>query len=173
VLTYAVWSSTKDGFSVYVTLSRTVRLSVSIISSSVSSVKINNRHVRNYCRHSLMHFANIMKILESYSFYTEICFTVRMQIRNQLRDFWVCPYCILSSQYTILPDKMLKPSRPRVCMYVSFGQGSSLLWTHTLRPFRPRVIAYKYAITAYHNSSQAVPTPVLPKEWCSKLGIWQ
>jgi len=22
-----------------------------------------------------------------------------------------------------------------VCMYVSFGQGSSLLWTHTLRPF--------------------------------------
>jgi len=21
-----------------------------------------------------------------------------------------------------------------VCMYVSFGQGSSLLWTHTLRP---------------------------------------
>jgi len=22
-----------------------------------------------------------------------------------------------------------------VCMYVSFGQGSSLLWTDTLRPF--------------------------------------
>ena len=24
-----------------------------------------------------------------------------------------------------------------VCMYVSFGQGSSLLWTHTLRPLNP------------------------------------
>jgi len=28
-----------------------------------------------------------------------------------------------------------------VCMYVSFGQGSSLLWTHTLRPFYSRPIA--------------------------------
>ena len=28
-----------------------------------------------------------------------------------------------------------------VCMYVSFGQGSSLLWTHTLRPFYSRTIA--------------------------------
>ena len=27
------------------------------------------------------------------------------------------------------------------CMYVSFGQGSSLLWTHTLRPFYSRPIA--------------------------------
>ena len=26
-------------------------------------------------------------------------------------------------------------------MYVSFGQGSSLLWTHTLRPFYSRPIA--------------------------------
>jgi len=28
-----------------------------------------------------------------------------------------------------------------VCMYVSFGQGSSLHWTHTLRPFYSRPIA--------------------------------
>jgi len=28
-----------------------------------------------------------------------------------------------------------------VCMYVSFGQGSSQLWTHTLRPFYSRPIA--------------------------------
>jgi len=28
-----------------------------------------------------------------------------------------------------------------VCMYVSFGQGSSLLYTHTLRPFYSRPIA--------------------------------
>ena len=27
------------------------------------------------------------------------------------------------------------------CIYVSFGQGSSLLWTHTLRPFYRRPIA--------------------------------
>jgi len=27
------------------------------------------------------------------------------------------------------------------CMYVSFGQGSSLLWTHTLRPLYSRSIA--------------------------------
>jgi len=27
-----------------------------------------------------------------------------------------------------------------VYMYVSFGQGSSLLWTHTLRPFYSRPI---------------------------------
>jgi len=26
-------------------------------------------------------------------------------------------------------------------LYVSFGQGSSLLWTHTLRPFYSRAIA--------------------------------
>jgi len=26
-------------------------------------------------------------------------------------------------------------------MYVSFGQGSSLLWTHTLRPFYSRLMA--------------------------------
>ena len=28
-----------------------------------------------------------------------------------------------------------------VCMYISFGQGSSLLWTHTLRPLYSRHIA--------------------------------
>ena len=28
-----------------------------------------------------------------------------------------------------------------VCMYVSFGHGSSLLWTHTLIPFYSRPIA--------------------------------
>jgi len=28
-----------------------------------------------------------------------------------------------------------------VCIYVSFGQGSSLLWTHTLRPFYSKPIA--------------------------------
>jgi len=28
-----------------------------------------------------------------------------------------------------------------LCMYVSFGQESSLLWTHTLRPFYSRPIA--------------------------------
>jgi len=28
-----------------------------------------------------------------------------------------------------------------VCMYASFGQGSSLLWTHTLRPFYSRPTA--------------------------------
>ena len=28
-----------------------------------------------------------------------------------------------------------------VCMYVSFGQGSSLLWTPALRPFYSRPIA--------------------------------
>ena len=27
------------------------------------------------------------------------------------------------------------------CIYVSFGQGSSLLWTHTLRPLYSRPIA--------------------------------
>jgi len=28
-----------------------------------------------------------------------------------------------------------------ITLYVSFGQGSSLLWTHTLRPFYSRPIA--------------------------------
>jgi len=28
-----------------------------------------------------------------------------------------------------------------VCMYVSFGQGYSLLWTHMLRPFHSRPVA--------------------------------
>jgi len=28
-----------------------------------------------------------------------------------------------------------------MCMYVSFGQGSSLLWTHMLRPFYGMPIA--------------------------------
>jgi len=32
-------------------------------------------------------------------------------------------------------------NRHQCRMYVSFGQGSSLLWTHTLRPFYSRPIA--------------------------------
>jgi len=63
--------------------------------------------------------------------------------------FWLIPFPrpLPSGPHSLLS---MKPSgsasaspefQPYLCWYVSFGQGSSLLWTHTLRPFYSRPIA--------------------------------
>jgi len=58
----------------------------------------------------------------------------------------VCLSVMLLNVRVCAPDFVIKSLEHRnnfmyVCMYVSFGQGSSLLWTHTLRPFYSRPIA--------------------------------
>jgi len=58
-------------------------------------------------------------------------------VSSSLRQLWSLMFYAITI-WMSLPEL----NGPRfVCMYVSFGQGSSLLWTHTLRPLYSRPIA--------------------------------
>ena len=93
-------------------------------------------------------FSLNVAVKSAFYFHIQLSIVVKIQ---ELSCHWQTAHILLKHHF--VSQKHVKPrlgnsnvhrrtsSGMYVCMYVSFGQGSNLLWTHTLRPFYSRPIA--------------------------------